>query len=157
MNNREPSFFSKLMVFILVLGLSLFLLVSIFNVLAGSLQVDSDGNSGNATPPVQKWATWDMEEEAPNAYVLVVTGDATRNEYIESYGTIHAAVKNRMAKKISYIQVSYGIYSDSGAKLGSCFANESNIPADGIWEFDAACTNLPLTQFHYRVDDVTYW
>lgn len=103
------------------------------------------------------WATWDGEGEPPEAYIVVTTGDVARQQYATYFGNIAGVAYNRTGKNLSYIQITYGIYSESGAKLGSCLANENNIPAGTPWQFSALCTNLPDSAFRYRVEEVSYW
>lgn len=103
------------------------------------------------------WATWDGDGELPNAYIVIVNKDAIRSQYASSFGNISGTAYNRTGKKLSYIQLTYGIYSEDGAKLGSCLANETNLPVDTSWEFSALCTGLPNSAYRYRVDEVSYW
>lgn len=121
----------------------------------GILDGDSSSTSRGIVP--SKWATWDGEGEEPDAYIVVVNDNAVRDQHISSFGNIYGTAYNRTGKNLSYIQITYGIYNESGAKLGSCLANENNIPAATPWKFSAMCTNLPDSAYRYRVDDVAYW
>lgn len=127
-----------------------------FGLIRAILEGDISSNGGQSTVP-SKWATWDGEGEPPEAYIVVTTGDVARQQYATYFGNIAGVAYNRTGKNLSYIQITYGIYSESGAKLGSCLANENNIPAGTPWQFSALCTNLPDSAFRYRVEEVSYW
>lgn len=117
----------------------------------------NDANTTEESIRPKKWATWDGEGDPPHANVVVVSGDAVRNEHLPDMGNIYGYAYNRTDKNLSYIQVTYGVYDTNHNKLSSCLANETNISADSGWKFKAICTNLPTTQFIYRVDEVNYW
>lgn len=147
--------------FLKMLGITF--IVMIILAFIGSLSDSSNdySNGSSSEQPfkaIPKWATWDGEGTQPLADVLVTTNNVVRSEYTPSFGNIYGLAYNYTGQKLSYIQIDYGIYNESGdIKLGSCIANQSNLAADTGWNFSAICTNLPSSAFTYKVDDVSYF
>lgn len=154
MEGEVTNYIKKLLPGVIVLVVIFYFLFQLVMSITPSDGVEAS-DSSNSAPA--KWATWDGEGEPPKAYIVVVTGGGERNAYITSSANIYGQAYNRTGKKLSYIQISYGIYNESGAKVGSCLANESNLSAETAWEFSALCTNLPSGNVNYKVDDVAYW
>ncbi len=102
---------------------------------------------------VYDWARWDGESDPPNAKVIIYVDHSTDMGY--GYGRIVGLAFNRMDKAISYIQISFGLYNDSGSKVGTCLDNMTNLGAGESWQFDAYCSNW--TGGTYKIENVTYW
>lgn len=136
-----------------IIGIVLYFFVQIIT----STSSEEETSSSPKSPAPSKWATWDGEGDPPNAYVVIVTGEFEQSQYATTTGYINGYAHNRTGKKISYIHINYGIYSESGTKLGSCSDAENTLSADTGWQFRAFCTGLPSGQFIYKVDDVSYW
>lgn len=119
-----------------------------------------EGESGQKQQTQQesiaKWATWDGESEVPRAYAIVYVEKIVRSEYLSGMGEVYGLVRNASPNDFSYIQVSVGVYVDN-TKVGSCFANQSHLPARTNWQFTGTCTGLPSSAFQYRVEEVSYW
>lgn len=111
-------------------------------------------NSGSDVK-VAKWAYWDGESDKPKASVLVTVDEASGNVNY-GYGNIRGRIFNRTHNTFSYIQVTFGLYTESGAKFATCMDNMSNLGQLDVWEFNAPCLDWRAgTQ--YSIDDVTYW
>ena len=61
----------------------------------------------------------------------------------DEYGikTINGSFKNISDTSIYYAQISFALFDDSGAQVGSAFANINNLAKDAVWKFSAT----PLT------------
>lgn len=55
------------------------------------------------------------------------------------YGTtvLVGTVRNNTGKTYSYVQVEFNLYDESGAQVGSTFANVNNLEPGGTWRFEA--------------------
>lgn len=104
----------------------------------------------------KEWAIWNGKGEMPNANLIVSIDDGIERNGDFGLGTASGTLMNKKKHMLNYVQVSIGLYVD-GAKVGSCFDNQSNIAGGGSWKFKAICTNVPQSNFNYRVDDVTSW
>lgn len=104
-----------------------------------------------------KWARWDNDEdEVPNADVLVRVLEASGSTSYGSSGHIRGGAINNTTKDFSYIQITFGLYSEAGAKFASCLANISSLGSHEIWEFDAYCPEWRSTT-KYKVEEVSYF
>ena len=50
---------------------------------------------------------------------------------------ITGTVVNRRSRSVSYAQISFNVYDDSEAQVGSAFANITNLESEGRWNFKA--------------------
>lgn len=104
-----------------------------------------------------KWAVWDDPENPdtiPNADIVVVQ-DGTENKGY-GYGTIYGRLLNRTGSRLSYVQISFDLYSEGGVKVGSCLDNINGLEHGETWGFSAYCGNYPESGT-YKIDSVTYW
>lgn len=53
--------------------------------------------------------------------------------------SIIGKVKNNTSKEYSYAQITFNLYDDSKALVGTAVANINNFEPDGIWKFSAIC------------------
>ncbi len=77
-----------------------------------------------------------------NAEYCYIDGQSSGNTKY-GYGYARGKIINNTGKKLSYIQVSLGIYDSSGAKVGDCWDNLSGLNKGGVWTFEAYCTAWP--------------
>lgn len=143
---------SKIIVSVMVVMLSWSLISGIIH--AVDENDPYDDHTSVTAEKTYEWAVWDGEGVAPNARIVIQNGNANR-EY--GLGSIHGAAYNNTGKNLSYIQISYGIYNEGGAKVGSCLANEMNLSASTAWEYEAICGSLPNGNLSFKVEEVTYW
>ena len=77
-----------------------------------------------------------------NAEYCYIDGQSSGNTKY-GYGYARGKIINNTGKKLSYIQVSLGVYDSSGAKVGDCWDNLSGLNEGGVWAFEAYCTAWP--------------
>ncbi len=104
---------------------------------------------------IASWAQWDGESEKPRAKVLVHVTEASGNAGY-GYGNIRGLVYNRTKEAFNYIQVVFGLYSESGTKVATCMDNIAGLGGLDVWEFNAPCLDW-RSGGSYRVESVTYW
>jgi hypothetical protein len=61
--------------------------------------------------------------------------DVVSGEYSSK---IVGKVKNNTDEEFSYVQITFNLYDESGALVGSAMANVNNLEANGVWKFEAA-------------------
>lgn len=52
-------------------------------------------------------------------------------------GTIKGIVENRRSRKLNYAQITFNLFDDSGAQVGSAIANINGLEPGGRWKFEA--------------------
>lgn len=52
-------------------------------------------------------------------------------------GSITGVVVNRRSRKLNYAQITFNLYDESGAQVGSAMANINGLEPGGKWKFDA--------------------
>lgn len=67
--------------------------------------------------------------------------------------TVTGTVENTSDTDYSYAAVTFGLYDDTDAKLGSALDNVSGLDASQRWKFEALGTDTDATT--YQLDDVT--
>ncbi len=50
--------------------------------------------------------------------------------------TIVGNVRNNTSRTMSYVQISYNLYDENGAQVGSTIANVNNLEPNGVWKFE---------------------
>jgi len=66
---------------------------------------------------------------------------------------ITGIVENRRSRKLSYAQITFNLYDDSGAQVGSALANINGLEAGGKWRFEA--TSFGTRFSTYKFDDLS--
>ena len=65
----------------------------------------------------------------------------TLEENIGSYDGfafyIKGTIKNNTEKTYSYVQVSFNLYDETGAQVGTAMDNINNLEGNGVWKFEA--------------------
>lgn len=69
---------------------------------------------------------------------------------------ITGTIKNNTSKKYAYVQVDISLYDESGAQVGSTFANINNLEPDGTWKFKAVVLD-DKTASKYKVTNISGW
>lgn len=60
-------------------------------------------------------------------------------------------------KSYSYLQISYGLFSSDGSKIGTAFANINNLSKGTTWKFSAVGASSSSGGVKYKIEDVTGW
>lgn len=107
---------------IVVLGLI------VLGVIGNLLNKDSSVKQGTQQPASRIKST-------PESALTVVDFDWKIGRYGNTY--IVGTVKNNSGKQYSYVQVEFNLYDESGAQVGSTFANVNNFEPYGTWKFEA--------------------
>ena len=68
---------------------------------------------------------------------------------------INGSIKNNSKKNYSYAQVTFGIYDDNGAKIGTALDNVTNLGAGETWTFKAMSIEAGVSGGKYRLDEIT--
>ena len=66
-------------------------------------------------------------------------------EIIEgSFGakSIDGALKNISGKTLSYVQITFALYDENGAQIGSAVANINNLTKDSVWKYSAVALTM---------------
>lgn len=75
-----------------------------------------------------------------------------------TYGIL--SIKGRaiaFKKDYSYVQITYGIYSDNGNKLGTAFANINNLNKGTTWQFEAIGASSVSGNVKYKLESISGW
>jgi hypothetical protein len=76
-----------------------------------------------------------MPTSQTKSALTVVDFDWKIGPYGDKY--IVGTVKNNSGRQYSYVQVEFNLYDESGAQVGSTFANVRNLEPYGTWKFEA--------------------
>lgn len=115
-------------------------LVIILAAALGGESSPAPGNSGspgtapsisNAPPPAPAPAP-KAPEKKPDLEVVEIHPE---NDSFTKY--VAGTVKNNTGRKYGYVQVEINLYDESGAQVGSTFANTNNLEPGGTWKFRA--------------------
>ena len=82
----------------------------------------------------------------------VINWTMTQDEYSRC---IIGTVKNNSDKKFSFIQVEFILYDDSGAQIGSTFADVENLKPNSSLEFKVLIDDASATRAKFK--DVSGW
>lgn len=95
------------------------------------------------------------KDKLPKAKVYIYDTSASGN-VAWKYGKVEGMLLNNTTSAFSYVQVTFGIYTESGAKLDTCMANTINLKPGGSWQFEAPCINWS-SGGSYSLESVVYW
>jgi hypothetical protein len=93
---------------------------------------------------IQKRA--DEEIDSDGLVLLKKTIRATRGEY---GGEITGMVINRRSEKLGYVQITFSLYDNSGAQVGSAMANINNLDSGGKWKFSASTFGTDYAKYKF--------
>lgn len=65
-------------------------------------------------------------------------------------GTITGVVENRRGRKLNYAQITFNLYDDSGAQVGSAMANINGLEPGGKWKFEATSFGKEFTTYKFN-------
>lgn len=77
----------------------------------------------------------------------LVESSSERNEYGNLF--ITGTIKNHSNKTYIYVQVTFNLYDDSGAQVGTTMANTNNLEAGGTWKFKALVSEDNATKYKF--------
>lgn len=68
---------------------------------------------------------------------------------------VTGSIKNNTDRQYSYVQVTFNLYDEDGAQIGTAMANVNNLEAKGTWKFKA----LGITEevASYKLMEITGW
>ena len=68
---------------------------------------------------------------------------------------VTGSIKNNTNRQYSYVQVTFNLYDEDGAQIGTAMANVNNLEANGTWKFKA----LGITEevASYKLMGITGW
>jgi hypothetical protein len=105
----------------------------------GALGGDSEESSGSSGD----------EEQYPNAYVYNEDDGIVLRDVSGSTGQMSVEITgeatNESDQDYDYVQLQFGLYDSSDAKVGDALANTSGLPAGQVWRFTAFGTNAQST------------
>lgn len=110
-------------------------------------------NESTATTSDSKEAP--AEEKSEPAKEKYTIADETLDTSNQFAAAITGTLTNNTDKDVSYIQIEYVLYDESGAQVGTGFANTNNLKAGGSWKFEAYTTAKPEEVAKYERVKVT--
>ena len=88
------------------------------------------------------------EEYDLNGLVLLrKTVKGTRGQF---GGAITGQVVNRRNRKLSYVQITFLLYDESGAQVGNALANINGLEAGGTWKFNASTFGTDFSSYKFN-------
>jgi hypothetical protein len=93
---------------------------------------DDAARRGNVSLPPASSA----EAVKTGADAVVVDFNCWRDKY-EGHMHIDGHARNTSGRLLSYVEVDFNLYDQSGAQIGSTMANISNLEPNGVWAFEA--------------------
>ncbi len=92
-------------------------------------------------------------EEELDANGLVLMRKSVSGKTGEFGGTISGIVENHRSRKLSYAQITFNLYDESGAQVGSAMANINGLEPGGKWKFEAVSFGTDFAT--YKFSDLT--
>lgn len=84
---------------------------------------------------------------------LVLLRKTLQGKSGELTGEITGTVINRRNRKLRYAQISFNLYDDSGAQVGTALANVNGLEPGGKWKFKATAFGTDFST--YKVNELT--
>lgn len=112
-----------------------------------TVNTDNTEDTNANTEPTQTEQAQAVEEKAD----LELLEDTTTQDGYARY--IEGKVRNNTDQKYTYAQISFNLYDDEGALVGTALANVNNLEPGGIWKFKAMIMNQEATS--YKLGDLT--
>lgn len=88
----------------------------------------------------------EYELDVNDLVLMRKTVAATTNSF---GGTITGVVENRRDRKLNYAQITFNLYDDSGAQVGSAMANINGLEPGGKWKFKATSFGKDFTTYKF--------
>lgn len=70
---------------------------------------------------------------------------------------IGGRLRNDRDRDLSYVQIKFLAYDAEGNTIATCFDNQSGLPANGTWKFEAMCTVGNDKVDHWEFSEVSSW
>ena len=64
-------------------------------------------------------------------------------------GTIQGVVENRRDRKLIYAEITFNLYDESGAQVGSAMANITGLEPRGKWKFEATSFGTDFSTYKF--------
>ena len=68
---------------------------------------------------------------------------------------VTGTIMNNTNRQYSYVQVTFNLYVEDGAQIGTAMANVNNLEANGTWKFRAP--GLTQEVASYKLMEITGW
>lgn len=94
-----------------------------------------------------------QQESARKPNLELLEDKVEIGEYGNRY--IVGAVKNNRNRKYSYVQITFALYDESGAQVGTALDNISDLEAGGTWRFKAIILEDSARQ--YKLAELSGW
>ncbi len=88
-------------------------------------------------------------EEEYDATGLVLLLKSVEGKTTQFGGEITGTVVNRRARTLNYAQITFNLYDDSGAQVGSALANINGLEPDGRWNFKATSFGTKFVKYKF--------
>ena len=109
-----------------------------------------------AEAEVQRRAAVEAARKAEEEYEqngLVLLNKTLKGTGDRFGGKITGIVINRRNKKLSYAQISFNLYDESGAQVGSALDNINGLEPGGRWKFEANSFGTDFST--YKINEMT--
>lgn len=117
---------------------------------------DDGGTTGSATGG--SGGDEGTEEQYPNAWYVDDDTDIVLRNVEGSVGQFSVEITgeaiNESGRNYDYVQLEFGLYDATDAKVGDALANTSGLSAGQRWRFEAMGTNAESTE-SFRIEGVT--
>ena len=88
-------------------------------------------------------------EEEYDANGLVLMRKSVEGKDGEFGGDITGIVVNRRSRKLGYAQITFNLYDESGAQVGSAIGNINGLEAGGTWKFKASSLGVNFVKYKF--------
>lgn len=137
----------RIIIGIVVLIFGLALMISSFSDADGKAKTSNAVNGQNAVQAINNSNAAKRLEE-------IAKPEIAFDEF--GLSSIKGSYKNISGKTLSYAQVTFALYDDEGAQIGTAVANINNLTADSVWKYSAvALTTEEWTSF--ELTEVDAW
>ncbi len=88
-------------------------------------------------------------EEEYDANGLVLMRKSVQGKVGELGGEITGIVVNRRSRKLDYAQITFNLYDESGAQVGSAIGNINGLEPGGTWKFKATSLGVRFVKYKF--------
>ncbi len=139
---EQRNFFQKHII------ITIILVLFILGVIASAGTTTSSNNNANGTSPSSATSVSQSTEK-----FTLVSHQMTGNEF-SNY--IEGEIKNNTDKQYTYVQVTFILYDENGAQLGTAMDNINNLEANGTWKYKAVALTTENVA-SYKLSEITGW
>lgn len=148
--NKKPVYkrgwFIALIVVVLLLGI-------------GMSGDDEETDVQKPSSEVQQSELDDDKEQKDEDAANIIDGFEIMGDFTYEYDGfsyyIKGKVKNCKGRDLSYAQISFNLYDEDGAQIGTAFDNISGLKKDGIWKFEAMVLDEDVDSWEF--DSMDSW